>query len=349
MEDIDIADRKVGGRNPCFIIAEAGVNHNGDLAIAKKLIDVAKNAGCDAVKFQTFKAENIVTKNASMAQYQADNTQKKESQQEMLKKLELREKDFLELKKHSDTMGIVFLSTPHSSTEDIDLVANLCPAIKIASADLTNMPFLKYAAKKDKPIILGTGMGTISEVGAAVRAIRKHNRELVLLHCTSSYPTMPHDVNVRAMKTLKETFKTPTGYSDHTLGILASLVAVSCGASVIEKHFTLDRRMEGPDHKASIEPQELRELVSQIRLVEDMLGSAEKRPTKQEEETAKAGRKSIVALVEISRGETIKKSMLGVKRPGTGIQPDMIKRLVGKKSKRDILKDEVIKWDMIIT
>lgn len=344
---IKIDDKLIGEGQSCFIIAEAGVNHNGDFNLAKKLIDMAKDAGVDAVKFQTFKAENIVTPKAEQAKYQTKNIGKKESQYAMLKRLELPYSAFRKLKKYCDKKGIIFLSTPHSSKEDVDIVAELCPAIKIASGDLTNLPILEYMAKKQLPIILSTGMANLEEVREAVKTILPINKKLILLHCTTNYPTPLKEVNLKAILTMEKEFNLLIGYSDHTEEISVSLTAVAMGACVIEKHFTLDKNMPGPDHKASLEPQELKTMVKGIRNIEAALGGGKKVPNPSELEVAKAARKSIIAAEDIRKGDIIEESMLVIKRPGTGIAPKYFSKILGKKAKEDIKKDEVLKWEKI--
>ncbi|MDI6917988.1 MAG: N-acetylneuraminate synthase, partial [Thermoplasmatales archaeon] len=300
--DVKIGNRIIGKGNPCFIIAEAGVNHNGEMNLAKKLIDTAKNAKADAVKFQTFKTGKILIKEAPKAEYQKETTGEG-TQYEMIKKLELSEKDFKELAGYAKQRGIMFLSTPFDE-ESADLLEKLnVPAFKIGSGDLTNLPLLEYIAKKDKTIIISTGMATLDEVRDAVNAIKNAgNNQIILLHCTSNYPAKIGDCNLRAMHTLEKEFNVPVGYSDHTLGITVSVAAVAMGASVIEKHFTLDKNLPGPDHRASLEPDELKEMVKKIRNVEKALGTGEKKPAESEMETQKVARKSIVAKVNIQKG-----------------------------------------------
>ena len=345
---IKIGGKLIGAGNPCFIIAEAGVNHNGKLSLAKKLVDKAKEAGVDAVKFQTFKAENIVTKEAKQAKYQTKNIGKKESQFAMLKRLELSYADFRNLKKYCARKKIIFLSTPHSSKEDVDIVAELCPVIKIASGDLTNLPFLKYIAKKDLPIILSTGMANLREVKEAVKTILSINKKIILLHCTTNYPTPVNEVNLRAMFTMGEEFNLPVGYSDHTQGMEVSLAAAAMGACVIEKHFTLNKKLPGPDHKASLGPEELKAMVRGIRNIQAALGDGTKKPTPSEMETAKVARKSIVAAKNIKKGTEIREDMLAIKRPGTGIAPKYFSKILGKKAKKDIKKDSLINWEQLL-
>ncbi|MDO8740192.1 MAG: N-acetylneuraminate synthase family protein [Candidatus Woesearchaeota archaeon] len=362
--DIKIANKILGLNKPCFFIAEAGVNHNGSLETAKKLVDAAFYAGADAIKFQTFKAEDIVTPSAEQAEYQVKSIGK-DSQYNMLKKLELSYDDFRGLKKYCDKKNIMFLTTPHSSKKDVDLAAELCPVIKVGSGDLTNLHILKYMAETKLPIILSTGMSTLDEIKEAVDVILPINSQLVLLHCTTSYPVKYEQVNLRAMITLKNTFNLITGYSDHTEGIDVSVAAVAMGAKVIEKHFTLDRNMEGPDHKASIEPKEMRELVQRIRhtekdlsagkkyedIVKEMLGIEKalgngiKKPYLEEINIAKVARKSIVADVDIKKDEKITNENIAIKRPGTGLHPRYFEEIIGKTAKKEIKKDEMIMLD----
>lgn len=345
MKKIRIANKMVGDSPPCFIIAEVGVNHNGKLSLAKKLVDVAVDAKADAVKFQTFKAEDVVTKNAPMAKYQEKNIGKKESQQEMLKKLELKNKDFIELKDYCDEKKIIFLSTPHSE-DAIDFLDPLVPAHKIGSGDLTNFPLLEKVAKKGKPVILGTGMSTLDEVKAALDVIYEQgNKTVIALHCTTNYPCPLEEVNLRAMLTMMEKLDCLVGYSDHTPGITVPIMAAALGAAVIEKHFTLDQSLPGPDHKSSLTPGELREMVKKIREVETILGEKEKKPTKSEMGIRKVARKSIIAMKDIHKGTKITKDMIIIKRPGTGIEPKFLNSVVGKKAEESIKKNEMISWE----
>ena len=339
-------NRYVGEGEPCFIIAEAGVNHNGSAELAKKLIDAAKDAGADAVKFQTFRAEKVVTQKAEKAEYQK--TAKEESQYEMIKKLELTEYNFKELADYAKGNGVIFLSSPFDK-ESVDLLDELnVPAYKIASGEITNFPLLRYIAKKEKPIILSTGIATLGEVEEALNVIRSEGVEdVILLHCVSNYPARIEDVNLRAMETLKQAFKLAVGFSDHTLGITASIAAVALGACVIEKHFTLDRNLPGPDHKASLEPDELKEMVKTIRDVEKTLGDGIKQPIINEEEIKKIARRSVIAKIDISEGTVITEDMLDVKRPGTGIEPKYFDFIVGMRAKKDIKKSDIVTWKMI--
>ncbi len=330
-----------------FIIAEAGVNHNGNFNLAKKLIDVAKKAKVDAVKFQTFKSENVVTKKTKMATYQKKNIGKKQTQLEMIKKLELSKNDFIKLEKYCDKKNITFLSTPHSE-DIIDFLNDLIPIYKIASGDLTNLPFLEKIAKKQKPIILSTGMATMNEVREAVKIIKKQkNNRIILLHCTTNYPCPPDKVNLKAMLTLKKEFDLPVGYSDHTSGYDVPIMATAMGAQVLEKHFTLDKNLPGPDHKASLEPTELKKMVKKIRETEKILGNGIKKPTKSEQNIKKIVRKSIIARTDIPKNTKIRKEMLIIKRPGTGIAPKNINKILNKKSKKNIERDSLITWEML--
>ncbi|WP_127836708.1 N-acetylneuraminate synthase [Clostridium prolinivorans] len=334
-------------QNKCFIIAEAGVNHNGNLGIAKKLIDVAKEAGVDAVKFQTFKAENLVTKDAPKANYQV-NTTGSGTQYDMLKKLELSVEDHIILKKYAEEKGLIFISTPFDF-ESVDLLENVDVKLyKISSGDLTNIPLLRYIAKLNKPMIISTGMANLAEVECAVNVVKQEgNDKIILLHCTSNYPTDYEDVNLRAMITLKNAFKLPVGYSDHTIGIEVPIAAASLGAVVIEKHFTLDKNMEGPDHRASLNPKELKDMVQSIRNIEKAMGDGIKRCNINEENTRFSARKSIVAKREIEAGEKFSLENLTFKRPEKGLSPLYIDMVVDKITAKNIKKDEVITFDMI--
>jgi len=330
-----------------YIIAEAGVNHNGDIKIAHQLIDEAHKAGCDCIKFQTFCTDSLVTKTAEKADYQKVNTANDESQYSMLKKLELSQGDFCDLKQHCDELGIDFLSTPFD-IESVDLLEDLrVEKYKLSSGDITNMPLIKYVASKKKQIILSTGMCVMEEVREAVGWIEEEdNSNIILLHCTSNYPTPCKDVNMKAMLMLKDSFEYPIGYSDHTQGIIIPIMAVAMGAGLIEKHFTLDRNMDGPDHKASLIPKELREMVDAIRNVEDAMGDGIKQPTVQELNTRKVARKSLVAAKNMPCGHILEPIDVAVKRPGTGIAPKYLYDLIGKKLSRSINKDEMFEWHM---
>ena len=329
-----------------FIIAEAGVNHNGSLDMAYQLIDVAKDTGADAVKFQTFKAENVVSKLADKAEYQKKTTGSDKSQLEMIKKLEVSFDDFIKLKKYCDKKGIMFLSTPFDY-QSIDFLYDLVDRYKIPSGEIINHPYLKHIAAKNKPIIMSTGMANLGEVEEAVNTIKSVNSEakISLLHCTTNYPTPYDEVNLKAMQTLAVAFKLPVGYSDHTLGIEVPVAAVAMGAKIIEKHFTLDKKLSGPDHKASLEPSELKEMVKAIRNIEMALGDGIKKPNKSEIEIMKVARRSLITTRDIRVGEIIKESDIAIKRPGTGILPKFKEIVIGMKLINDIRQDEPFRWE----
>ena len=329
-----------------FIIAEAGVNHNGRLDLAYQLIDVAKDSGADAVKFQTFKTENVVSKLADKAEYQKKTTGSNESQFEMIKKLEISFDDFINLKKYCDKREIMFLSTPFDH-QSIDFLYDLIDIYKIPSGEIINHPYLKHIAAKNKPIIMSTGMANLGEVEEAINIIRAINSRanLSLLHCTTNYPTPYEEVNLKAMQTLAAAFKIPVGYSDHTLGIEVPVAAVAMGAKIIEKHFTLDKKLSGPDHKASLEPSELKEMVKAIRNIEVALGDGIKKPNKSEIEIMKVARRSLIATRDIRVGEIIKESDIAIKRPGTGIPPKFKEIVIGMKIINDIRQDETFRWE----
>lgn len=344
---INISGRKIGDGQPVFIVAEAGVNHNGSMTLAKKMIDAAKAAGADAVKFQTFKAEELATKRAPKAGYQKKRVKGK-SHYEMLKELELSAEDFKQLSYYSSRKKIIFLSTPFDALS-ADLLDKIgMPAFKISSGEITNLPLLCRIAHFGKPIILSTGMASLSEVKNAVKAIFSlGNKKLILLHCTSSYPTRYEDVNLLAMKTLRKTFNVPVGYSDHTPGLETPVAAAALGAVVIEKHFTLDKKLEGPDHRASLSPEEFRKMVKTIRNIEKALGDGIKAPRKTEMAVQAVARKSIVALRNVSKGTQLSAEMLTIKRPGTGISPKYLNELTKRRAKTNIKRDQVITWDKI--
>lgn len=327
-----------------FIIAEAGVNHNGSLEIAESLIDAAVNAGVDAVKFQTFKADRLVQRDARKAVYQQEHAvNKQETQYEMLKKLELTEQMHRKLMQSCADKGILFLSTPFDM-ESIRMLADFGVAMmKVPSGEITNYPYLREIARTGKPIILSTGMCGLEEVKAAVAVLREYgSRDITLLHCNTEYPTPMCDVNLKAMQTLREETGLPVGYSDHTQGIEVSIAAAAVGAAVIEKHFTLDRNMEGPDHAASLEPKELRAMVQAVRNIESALGDGEKRPSPSEIKNREVARKSIVAKRAIRKGEAFTEENLTTKRPGSGISPMRWKEVIGHTADRDYEPDEMI-------
>ena len=328
-----------------FIIAEAGVNHNGSVELAKKLIDVASDTGADAVKFQTFKAEKLVSKNAQKAEYQKETTDSGESQFDMIKKLELDLDTHKELIAYCNEKNIMFLSTPFDH-DSIDMLHNLGLKIfKIPSGEITNLPYLRAIGKLNKKVILSTGMADIGEIEDALDILLKagtNKENITVLHANTMYPTPMEDVNLRAMATIGNTFAIQFGYSDHTLGIEVDIAAVALGASCIEKHFTLDKTMEGPDHKASLEPDELKTMVKSIRNIEKALGSSVKKPSKSEKPNIEVARKSIVVAKPIKKGEIFSEANLTIKRPGSGISPMRWDEIVGTVSQKDYEVDELI-------
>jgi len=329
-----------------FIIAEAGVNHNGSIELAKKLIDVASDAGADAVKFQTFKAEQLVSKEAQKAHYQQKNMEEKStSQYEMLKKLELDTQTHKELIHYCQNKNILFLSTPFD-LQSIELLNDLgLDTFKIPSGEITNLPYLRAIAKYNKKVILSTGMATMQEVQNAFEVLLTygtHKDNITVLHANTMYPTPMEDVHLRAMQTLEKSLHVKVGYSDHTLGIEVPIAAVAMGASVIEKHFTLSRDMQGPDHKASLEPQELKAMVQAIRNIEKALGSPEKKPSPSETPNIQVARKSIVAMKPIKKGEIFTEKNLSVKRPAGGINPMRWDEILGQKAHKDYDVDMMI-------
>lgn len=325
-----------------YIIAEAGVNHNGCVDLAIKLIDVAKKAGADCVKFQTFKTEKLLVNNAQKAEYQKETTGAS-SQKDMLKKLELKDEDFLYLKKYCDSTGIAFLSTPFD-LESIDFLNKIeMPFWKIPSGEVTNYPYLVSIAKTHKPVVMSTGMCDMGEIEVAINVLRENGtKQIKLLHCNTEYPTPFEDVNLAAMGTMRTRFDIPVGYSDHTKGIEVPIAAVACGAVIIEKHFTLDRNMSGPDHKASLEPDELALMVSSIRNIEKAIGTVEKKATSSEIKNRVVVRKSIVASCYISEGEILSVNNITVKRPANGLSPMLWNDVIGTKAVRTFEKDELI-------
>lgn len=329
--------------NKIFVIAEAGVNHNGSMDIAKKLVDVAVMAGADAVKFQTFKAENLVCKDARKAEYQMETTDQAESQFDMLKKLELTPEMHVQLMAYCKQKDIKFLSTPFDIDSLHYLVELGVDIIKLPSGEITNYPLLREAGKTGKKIIISSGMSALQEVRDAVQVLKSSGgSDVTVLHCNTEYPTPYVDVNLRAMLTIKESLGIPIGYSDHTQGIEVPIAAAAMGAAVIEKHFTLDKNMEGPDHKASLEPNELQRMVRAIRTVENALGDGEKEPSESEKRNIDIVRKSIVANCDIEAGELFTENNLTTKRPGTGINPMRWEEIIGQSAKRNFSADELI-------
>ncbi len=333
-------------KSKVFIIAEAGVNHNGRLDLARKLVDVAKYCECDAVKFQTFKTEELVTTSVKVVGYQKRGREgSKQSQFDLIKKLELSYEDTCKIQQYCKNKKIVFLSTPFDK-DSVDFLDKIkMPVFKISSGEITNFPLLEYIAKKNKPMILSTGMAFLKEVKEAIEVIVKTgNKNLVLLHCLTEYPAPYKSVNLRAMKTLKKVFNFPIGYSDHTLGIEVSLAAVALGAKVIEKHITLNQNMPGPDHKASLMADEFEQMVKSIRNIENALGDGIKQPAKCEQKYRNLVRKSIVAKRNVCKGQRITEEDVSIKRPGNGILPKEFKKIIGKKIIRNIKKDTVLSW-----
>ncbi|NBH70570.1 N-acetylneuraminate synthase [Clostridiaceae bacterium] len=325
-----------------LVIAEAGVNHNGNIEIAKKLIDAAKECGADVVKFQTFNPEKIASKYAKMAEYQKENLKLEESQREMLGKLTLKKEEYLELAEYCHDIGIQFLSTPFE-IESVRFLNDIQDIWKIPSGEITNYPYMVEIAKTGKDVILSTGMSTLEEVEEAFIVLKSNGAgKITLLHCTTNYPTPMKDVNLKAMLTLKEHFGYPVGYSDHTKGIEVPIAAVAMGAEVIEKHFTLDRNMEGPDHKASLEPDELKAMVRAIRNIEMALGDGIKVPSESEKRNIEVVRKSIIASQKICVGEKLSQDNITTKRPGTGISPMRWNEVIGTLAIRNFEEDELI-------
>ena len=334
MSEIKIGDRIIGDGEPTFVIAEAGINHNGKIELAKKLIHEAANAGADAVKFQMFKTEEFCSKNSGYF--------------DLFKAIEFSEEEWIEIAEFAKDIGIIFTASVFGE-ESADLLDKVeSHVFKIASCDLTHLPLLNYVARKNKPIFLSTGMSTIGEIEEAMREIYKTgNQQVVLLHCVSNYPAKYEETNLRTIQTLKEVFKVPVGFSDHTIGILIPVVAVAMGANIIEKHFTLDKSMKGPDHKLSQEPHEFKEMVKNIRSIERAFGDGVKKPTKDEENVKKLVRRSITAKVDIPAETIITKDKIKILRPGNGIAPKFVDLVVGRSAKKNIVKDEPIKWNAI--
>jgi len=328
-----------------FIIAEAGVNHNGRLELAFKLVDKAVEAGADAIKFQTFKAEKVISKSAPKAEYQKETTNERESQFEMVKKLELDINAHKDLMHRCEEKKITFLSSPFD-LESIELLNKLgLKTFKIPSGEITNLPYLRKIGSMGKKILMSTGMADLEEIESALNILTKAGtpkENITVLHCNTEYPAPFEDINLRAMLTMRDTFKIDVGYSDHTLGIEVPIAAVTLGATVIEKHFTLDRNMEGPDHKASLEPDELKAIVKAIRNIEKTLGNGIKKPSPSELKNRPIARKSIVAARDIKKDEIFTEENITAKRPGIGISPMEWNNIIGKIAKRDFRADELI-------
>lgn len=332
-------------KRACIIVAEAGVNHNGDIEMAHRMIEVAAESGADLVKFQTFTAEELVTRWAEKAVYQKQTTEATESQYDMLRRLELNRQMHESLMAHCRERGIGFLSTPFD-TVSVDLLVELgIERFKIPSGEITNLPYLRHIGRYGKPIILSTGMAKLGEIESALSILEKAGTQkglITVLHCNTDYPTPMSDVNLLAMLTIRDEFGVEVGYSDHTLGIEVSVAALALGATIIEKHFTLDRNLPGPDHRASLEPGELKAMVQAIRNIELALGDGIKRPSPSEARNKPIARKSLVASRPISKGETFTQDNLAVKRPGTGISPMCWDEVVGRSAPRDFSLNELI-------
>lgn len=332
-----------------YVIAEAGVNHNGSLELAKKLVDMAVDCGADAVKFQIFKAEESTGVYADKAQYQKENMKIEESQLDMIRRLELPFENFKEIQNYCNHKGIDFISTPDGIESLKFLVSMNVPLIKIGSTEVSNVEFLKEIGNTGIEIILSTGMSYLGEVEKAINIIKSTgNNNLKIMQCTTDYPTNPEDVNLRAMVTMKNAFKVPVGLSDHTIGNEAAIAAVALGAEFIEKHITLDRDMVGPDHRASMDPESFKDFIRAIRDTEKILGDGIKKPTKREKIIMKDVRRSIVAAKDLDMGTVLGLDSLAYKRPGDGIKPELNAVLVGKKINRYINKDELIRWEDLI-
>jgi N,N'-diacetyllegionaminate synthase len=343
-----VGERAIGDDAPTFVVAEAGVNHNGDLRLARRLIDAAREAGADAVKFQTFRSDALVSRHAPKAAYQRAATGAGESQAEMLARLELTREQHVELRDHCVKAGILFFSAPfdHASA---DALAELGVGLfKVPSGEITNLPLLRHVAAKGRPVILSTGMSTLDEVAEAVAAIRAvGDPPLALLHCVSAYPAPVEEMNLRALDTLRARFGGPVGLSDHTVGIEVALAAVARGAAIVEKHLTLDKALPGPDHRASLEPAEFVALVRGIRAIEAALGDGEKRPMPSEADVRRVARKSLVASRPLRAGEPLTAEAVTAKRPGTGIPPSQLASVLGRRVRRDVAADEVLDWAML--
>jgi len=349
LHPIQIGHKTIGPRQPTFIIAEIGINHNGDPETALQMVEEAARCGADAVKFQTFQADKLLSKDTAKAKYVEASTGEEESFYDMFKRLELSEKTYEEIAQLCRSLGLIFLSTPFDY-DSMNLLVDLgVPAFKVASGDLTNLPFLKALAFKKLPLLVSTGMSTLGEVEEAVITIENFGdrSKLILLHCTSNYPPSIEDINLRAMVTMENAFRVPVGYSDHTRGITTAIAAVTLGACVLEKHFTLDKSMPGPDQALSSDPAEMTALVEAMRGVEKALGSPIKAPVEAEIEIRQIGRRSVVAARPILKGTKITPEMVTVKRPGSGIAPKDTDLVIGRYAKVDLDDDEVITWDKI--
>ena len=336
-------------KNSCYIIAEIGVNHNGDMDLAKQMIDTAYNIGINAVKFQTFTAESLVTKDTPKVKYQKINSLNNESHFEMIKKLELSHKDHIELKEYCDNLNLDFLSTPYDISSAKFLNELDVKLFKIASADLVDIPLHKYIAHTNKPTIISVGMGTLGEIEDVLKIYKKaNNPNILLLHCVSNYPCSDKSLNLNVINTLKTTFDIPVGFSDHSEGSEAAILSIALGAKVIEKHFTLNKSLPGPDHKASSTPKEFLSLIKSIRRAEKMLGDSVKECQAEEKEMSRVSRKSIALAKNIKKGELVKSKHLTMMRPGTGLSYSLTNFIIGSKAKKDLTKGSLIKLEDFI-
>jgi len=343
-----LSGRTIGTGEPVFVIAEAGVNHNGDVALARRLVDAAAECGADAVKFQTFNVDALLTREAPKAGYQVETTGEGESQRDMLARLELGADRLAELRDRAAKHGLVFFSAPFDEASADVLEALDVALFKVPSGEITNLPLLRHVAAKGRPLILSTGMASLDEVGEALDCIRSAgDPPVAVLHCLSAYPAPAGEVNLRAMDSLAARFGCPVGFSDHTLGIEVAVAAVARGAAIIEKHLTLDTSLPGPDHRASLDPAEFKAMVKAIRVVESALGDGVKRAMPSELDTRRVARKSLVAARALKAGERVGAGDLLSKRPGTGISPAELPRVVGLRLTRDVAVDEVILWEAL--
>jgi len=341
-----LGGKPIGFSSKVFVIAEIGINHDGSVEQALKLIDAASDCGAEAVKFQTFRADRLMVATPDRLAQQTDGS---ETAYEMFRRLELSWEDHRKLKDHADRRGILFLSTPFDEESADFLDALGVPAFKVASSDLTHIPLLRHIACKGRPILLSTGMSFLAEVEEAVRTLRDCGaRDIVLLHCVSSYPAPPESLNLRSIQTLRDHFHLPVGFSDHSQGTLFSLIAAALGARVLERHFTLDRNAPGPDHKASLDPGDLRALTTSLDSVEASLGNGDKRPSPIEEQGRQLSRRSIVAAADIRAHETIHPWMLTFKRPAGGLCPCEVDKVIGMRARRDLVRDSVLHWEDLL-
>lgn len=341
--EIKLSDKLISEQTPCFIIAEAGVNHGGDMKLARELVNVAVEAGADAVKFQAFRTSELIIDNVEKAPYQIQTTDQKESQADMLRKLELQKEHYQELKDYCEEKGIILLITPFDELSLNELEEIGLSAYKVASTDTTNLPLLKKIAMTGKPIFLSTGMSYLNEIEMALKEIHQHNRDVVLMQCTANYPIKNSEANLNVIKTFQKQFDILVGYSDHSIGTGAAPYAVPMGACLVEKHFTKDKSAEGPDHLASLDPNELKDLIKDIRRIEEYLGGFDKAPTDSEKETRKSLQKCLVSKTIIKAGEEFTESNLTAKRTGgIGISPIDYHKILGKHAKRDFAANEII-------